>query len=103
MSLTSRILIGMLAGVLFGFLVQWSGVASDHWVRAFLVDGLLDAGGQIFMRSLQLLVVPLVFISLVFGSSELGSSGNMGRVAGKTVGLYLLTTALAKSLLFSSP
>ena len=68
MSLTSRILIGMLAGVLFGFLVQWSGVASDHWVRAFLVDGLLDAGGQIFMRSLQLLVVPLVFISLVFGS-----------------------------------
>lgn len=101
MSLTSRILIGMLAGVLFGFLVQWSGVASDHWVRAFLVDGLLDAGGQIFMRSLQLLVVPLVFISLVFGSSELGSSGNMGRVAGKTVGLYLLTTALAIGLALS--
>ncbi len=101
MSLTARILIGMGAGVLVGFLIQWSQVPLDHWLRAIFVEGLLDAGGQIFLRSLQLLVVPLVFISLVFGSSELGASGNMGRVAGKTVGLYLLTTGLAIGLALS--
>jgi len=53
------------------------------------------AGGDIFIRSLKLMVVPLVFVSLVCGAASLGGHGSMGRVGGKTVGLYLLTTGIA--------
>jgi Na+/H+-dicarboxylate symporter len=95
MNLTIRILIGMAAGLVLGLLVQWSGVSADHFLRAFVVDGLLDAGGDIFIRSLMLMVVPLVFVSLICGAASLGGQGNMGRVGLKTIGLYLLTTAIA--------
>ena len=95
MNLTVRILIGMAAGLLVGLGIQLTGVDSAHWLKATVVGGFIDAGGQIFIRSLQLMVVPLVFVSLICGASSLGQAGNMGRVAGKSVGLYLLTTAIA--------
>jgi Na+/H+-dicarboxylate symporter len=95
MNLTVRILLSMAAGVVVGLLVQSGGFAPEHWLRAGFVDGLLDAGGSIFIRSLQLMVVPLVLVSLICGASSLGSHGNMGRVGLKTIGLYLLTTAIA--------
>jgi Na+/H+-dicarboxylate symporter len=95
MNLTVRILLGMAAGVVVGLLIQAGGFAPEHWLRAGVVDGLLDAGGSIFMRSLQLMVVPLVLVSLICGAASLGGHGNMGRVGLKTVGLYLLTTAIA--------
>ena len=95
MNLTVRILIGMGAGILLGLLIQFLGLPVEHWLRALVVDGVIDAGGEIFIRSLKLMVVPLVFISLVCGAASLGGHGNMGRVGGKTIGLYLLTTGLA--------
>ncbi len=98
MNLTIRILIGMVAGLTVGMLVQLSGAGPDSLIRVFLIDGLLDAGGQVFIASLKLMVVPLVFVSLVCGAASLGGHGNMGRVGGKTVGLYLLTTGVAISI-----
>jgi len=98
MNLTVRILLGMLAGLLLGVFVQVLGVGADHWLRVYLVDGLLDAGGQIFIASLKLMVVPLVFVSLTCGAASLGNTGSMGRVGGKALGLYLMTTAIAISI-----
>ncbi len=95
MNLTARILIGMAAGLVLGVAVQQTGVPETHWLRSFLVDGLIDAGGQIFIASLKLMVVPLVLVSLICGAANLGDTGSMGRVGGKAVGLYLLTTAIA--------
>ena len=95
MNLTIRIFIGMGAGLLLGLLMQWLDVAEDHFLRVYVVDGLFDAGGLIFIRSLMLMVVPLVFVSLICGAASLGDHGNMGRVGLKTVGLYLFTTAVA--------
>jgi Na+/H+-dicarboxylate symporter len=98
MSLTVRILVGMAAGVVLGVLVQQTGVGSDHWLYTVVIDGFIDAGGRIFIASLQLMVVPLVLVSLICGAASLGSTGNMGRVGGKAIGLYLLTTAIAISI-----
>ena len=98
MNLTVRILIGMSAGLLLGVGVQALGLSPEHWLRAVLVDGFVDAGGDIFIRSLTLMVVPLVFVSLICGAASLGSHGNMGRVGGKTIGLYLITTSIAISI-----
>ena len=85
MNLTVRILIGMAAGVVLGLLIQSGGFAPEHWVRAGIVDGVLDAGGSIFIRSLQLMVVPLVLVSLICGASSLGDSARMGPIAIKTL------------------
>lgn len=98
MNLTVRILIGMVAGLVLGLLVKLAGLPVEHFVSVYLIDGLLDAGGDIFIASLKLMVVPLVFVSLVCGASSLGGHGNMGRVGLKTLGLYLLTTAIAISI-----
>tara|TARA_B110000238_G_scaffold199408_1_gene246431 strand:- start:603 stop:1769 length:1167 start_codon:yes stop_codon:yes gene_type:complete len=67
----------------------------------YLVNGLFDTIGQIFVRSLKLLVVPLVFVSLVCGVSSLGNNSRMGAVASKTIALYVATTAIAITLAIS--
>jgi len=104
MSLTTRIVIAMILGLLTGSLINYLGAqgatppALNQWIDQFLVQGLFDTFGLIFIKSLKLLVVPLVFVSLVCGVASLGGSSRMGVVAGKTIALYMATTALAISL-----
>jgi len=104
MSLTSRILLAMAAGILLGsglnLLLHSTGLpeALRAVGNTYLIEGLFDVVGRIFVASLKLLVVPLVLVSLVCGASSLGSSSRMGPIAGKTMVLYLLTTAIAVSV-----
>lgn len=108
MSLTNKILLGMFLGIVVGVVFNLMlGVDEVNkvpttqmglWLQIFVLDGLFDAIGQIFVASLKLLVVPLVFVSLVCGAAALGGHSRMGALATKTVLLYLLTTALAIAL-----
>jgi len=104
MNLTTRILTGMSLGLLLGLLLNWLNQASFmpvslmEWIQWALIDGALDVVGKIFIASLKLLVVPLVFVSLVCGCSSLGSNTRMGGMAVRTLALYMLTTAVAISL-----
>jgi Na+/H+-dicarboxylate symporter len=93
-------LLGMLVGVMINILSSSSLISqsSTEWLHTNLVFGLFDTVGQIFVRSLKLLVVPLVLVSLICGVSSLGNNSRMGAVALKTVVLYLVTTAIAISL-----
>src|SRR5690554_7523248 len=94
LSLTARIVIGMVAGMLLGGFLNL--VFPDNaFVEAYLSQGLFYVIGEIFIASLQMLVVPLVFVSLVLGTCSLSDPAKLGRLGGKTVGLYMLTTALA--------
>ncbi|MEE4191453.1 MAG: dicarboxylate/amino acid:cation symporter [Halieaceae bacterium] len=101
MTLTTRILIAMVAGILLGSLLniatgaQFMPNAVQGFIDTWLVDGLFDVVGRIFVASLKMLVVPLVFVSLVCGASSLGNNARMGRIALRTVGLYLFTTGIA--------
>ena len=61
----------MAAGTLLGALLHALNLNPDGWVRAGLIDGLFYAGGQIFINSLKLMVVPLVLVSLVCGVSNI--------------------------------
>ena len=98
MSLTQRILIAMGLGLVLGSFLQWIALPEDHFLTAFALNGVIDAGGKIFINLLKMLVVPLVFVSLVCGAASLGDTGSVGRLGGKTIGLYLLTTAIAVSM-----
>jgi len=95
-SLTIRIVIGMGAGVVVGLLLNAIGVAG--FADDYLVGGLFHVVGAVFLRSLTLLVVPLVFVSLVCGTAALEDVAKLSRVGGKTIALYLVTTATAISL-----
>ncbi|MFT5483954.1 MAG: Na+/H+-dicarboxylate symporter [Halieaceae bacterium] len=104
MSLTARILIAMVCGILLGSLLNvgisqnWLGESGTLWLSKVLVGSIFDGIGIVFVSSLKLLVVPLVFVSLICGTCALGDNARMGAIAGKTVALYLLTTAIAISL-----
>ncbi len=109
MSLTARILTAMLAGLIVGIVLHFAmlGLGADSAVSkaiaTYLTGGLFDVVGKVFIASLKVLVVPMVFVSLVCGSSGLGAENSrMGAIAGKTLGLYLLTTAIAISLALSA-
>ena len=105
MSLTTRIMIGMFLGVAVGFIFQAILAGEDDYliplglfslpIKSFFVDGLFHIGGQIFIASLKMLVVPLVFVSLVCGTCSLSDPKKLGRLGGKSIVLYLITTAIA--------
>ena len=85
-------------GISLGALFQWLALPQDHLFNAVVLNGFIDGGGRIFIALLKMLVVPLVFVSLVCGAASLGDTGSVGRLGGKTIGLYLVTTAVAVSL-----
>ncbi|MCG7531701.1 dicarboxylate/amino acid:cation symporter [Psychrobium sp. MM17-31] len=97
LGLTMKILIGMGLGILVGAAIQfWMG--DVEFVQDNIVGGLFHAGGKMFVNSLKMLVVPLVFISLVCGTCSLADPSKLGRLGGKSIALYLTTTAIAITL-----
>ncbi|SET31424.1 dicarboxylate/amino acid:cation symporter [Thalassotalea agarivorans] len=108
MSLTARIIIGMVAGISAGGLLQWILPKDgdliiplyffDFSIRGVFVDFFFEVGGQIFISSLKMLVVPLVFVSLICGTCSISDTSKLGQIGGRAVGLYLITTAIAISL-----
>jgi Na+/H+-dicarboxylate symporter len=95
-SLTARIVIGMVAGLAVGLVLN--AIGASGFIADFVVGGVFHVVGAIFLASLKLLVVPLVFVSLVCGTAALEDVTKLGRIGGKTLGLYLTTTAVAISL-----
>jgi Na+/H+-dicarboxylate symporter len=101
MTLTARILVAMVAGILLGSIINfaaqggWLPASVQAFIDANIVDGLFDVIGRIFVASLKLLVVPLVFVSLICGTCSLGNNARMGRIAVRTLAFYLFTTAVA--------
>ena len=90
----------ILLGLLFGFLVASFFYYSSHIteeLKNFVAQYIFNLGGDIFLNLLKLLVVPLVFFSLVSGISSLSDTSSLGPISLKTIGLYLLTTAIAVS------
>ncbi|MGX5914575.1 dicarboxylate/amino acid:cation symporter [Aliidiomarina sp. Khilg15.8] len=97
LSLTSRIVIGMLAGIVLGIILQLT-IADTQIIQTYFTNGIFEVVGQVFITSLMMLVVPLVFVSLVLGTSALSDPAKLGRLGGKAIGLYLFTTAVAISI-----
>lgn len=101
-----QILLGMLAGLVVGVLLNilhapLSAAAADSQVltTAFSFVVKLNAFvGDLFLRGLRFIAVPIVLFSLVVGASSLNDVQKLSRIGTRTVGIYLVTTALAISI-----
>lgn len=82
------ILIAMALGTAYGFWAANSGNVAhvDVWIKPV---------GTLFLNLLKMIAVPLVLFSLVAGVASLDDTSKMGRIGGKTILLYLGTTAIA--------
>ncbi|MBC2605520.1 dicarboxylate/amino acid:cation symporter [Pelagicoccus albus] len=96
--LTRNILVAMVAGFVLGIGLNLLGLQEQAFVRDQILNGALGVVGDIFIRSLKLLVVPLVFVSLVCGTAAMDDVRKLGKIGVKTVALYLLTTCIAISI-----
>ncbi|MGL4473580.1 MAG: dicarboxylate/amino acid:cation symporter [Shewanella sp.] len=96
LGLTAKILLGMAIGIIFGLLLR-NMFPANEIVKEYITDGFLHVIGTIFISSLKMLVVPLVFISLVCGTCSLSEPSKLGRLGSKTIGFYLFTTVIALS------
>jgi len=93
MPLHTKILLGLAVGAGSGVLANalWRDAPALQWA----VDNIAQPIGQIFLRMLFMVVVPLVFTSIALGVAGLGDLKKVGRIGGKTLLIFVATTALA--------
>jgi DAACS family dicarboxylate/amino acid:cation (Na+ or H+) symporter len=98
--LHKKVLAGLVLGAVLGAGANlWAGADAERRASvAFLADAIAHPVGQVFLRLLFLVVVPLVFASLALGVANLGDLGKLGRLGGRTLLFFLLTTTFAAVL-----
>src|SRR6185312_9759213 len=97
MKLHTKILLGLILGGSAGLAANLL-LGSSHQVVAGLNTYLAQPVGQIFLNLLFMIVIPLVFASISLGVAGLGDLRVAGRVGGKAIGYFLVTTALSATL-----
>ena len=110
--LAIKMLISMVAGIAFGLVFmairESLGATSAAWMTinnllfqditakgAEKAIGLFYIGGQLFVKALQLVIVPMVFTSIVLAIGTIRDAATLGRVSAKTFGWFLMTTTVA--------
>ena len=98
--LANRILLGLVIGAVAGTIVLVIGRFSPQVLQAaqWLSTTLLDPIGQVFLRMLFFVVIPLVFASLANGVVQLGELSHLGPLAGRTFTLFFANMAIAATL-----
>lgn len=81
-ALWKRILVALLLGIIVGA-IWGEGAASIKWI------------GDLFLRLIRMVIVPLVFVTLVSGIVSMGDPAKLGSLGVKTLAIYLLTTLVA--------
>ncbi|MBQ2834547.1 MAG: dicarboxylate/amino acid:cation symporter [Clostridia bacterium] len=111
-TLAVKMLISMVAGIVVGLIFmgirESIGATSAAWqtINNLLFQditapgaekaiGLFYIGGQLFVKSLQLVIVPMVFTSIVMAIGTIRDAATLGRVSMKTFGWFLMTTTVA--------
>ena len=86
-----QIIIGLALGLVYGMVAAQSGWGSftTDWIAPF---------GTIFINLLKLIAMPLVLASLITGVASLSDLKKLSRIGGKTIGIYVGTTAVAVTI-----
>lgn len=89
LQLTTKIFIGLILGVIVGMLLQGNPDVAVKFIKPF---------GTLFLNLIKMIIVPLVFSSLIVGAASIGDPKSLGRIGGKTLGYYMVTTAIAVTI-----
>ena len=86
-----QIIAGLVLGLIYGLIAAANGwgAFTNEWISPF---------GTIFINALQLIAVPLVIVSLIAGVASLSDLKKLSRIGGKTLAIYIGTTAVAVTL-----
>ena len=108
LQMLAAMIAGIITGLLFMIARETLGADSAVWtsINNLLFQdittaggeraiGLFYLGGQLFIRALQLIIVPMVFSSVVMAISEINEASTLGRVSAKTIGWFMLTSCIA--------
>lgn len=85
-----QILIAIISAILIGSLVD-----KDTAIAGIVLYNVFNFIGTLFLNALKMIIVPLVLSSIICGISSIGSSKNLGRLGGKTIGFYLFSSLLS--------
>lgn len=83
-----KILLGMIAGIILGIVVI--KLENDLFIKHYI-----SPWGKLFIRLLQLIAIPLVFISLIKGITGLNDISKLSKMGGRTIFIYILTTIIS--------
>ncbi len=96
-SLGNWILIGMVLGLIFGLILNFG--VHDYFIKnVIFMDNVFYLGGNLFIKLMKMLVVPLVFCSIVVGVASISDIKTLGSIGGTTIVIYLITTAIAVTI-----
>ena len=93
-SLGNWILIGMVLGLIFGLFLNFH-VHNTFIKDIIFMDNVFYLGGNLFIKLMKMLVVPLVYCSIVVGVASISDIKTLGSIGGTTILVYLVTTAIA--------
>lgn len=96
-SLGNWILIGMILGFIVGLILNF--YVHDPFIKDIVLkDNVFYLGGTVFIKLMKMLVVPLVFFSIIVGAASISDIRKIGSIGGRTIGIYLITTAIAVTI-----
>lgn len=90
--LHTKIVIGLIAGLVFGFVCIYSGIPNSF------VTNYIKPVGTIFVNALKLIAMPLILASLIIGVTNLGDVSKLSRLGVRTISIYIITTVIAISV-----
>ena len=93
MQLYTKILMGLIAGAGFGAAANLGGITIVQTIFSEI-----EILGTAFINLITMIVIPLVVASLLVGTASLGDLAKLGRIGGKTLTYYMLTTAIAVTI-----
>ncbi|MED4682332.1 dicarboxylate/amino acid:cation symporter [Bacillus mycoides] len=91
---TKAILIALFLGLVVGLTLNLAAPSIFEPLNQYAFNPL----GQLFIRLIKMLVVPVVFISIILGAAGLGDPKQLGRIGLKSISFFLVTTAVAISI-----
>ena len=94
--LTKQIFLGFFWGIVLGVLAKF--FSTPFPISIGILLSILSFGGDLFLKVLKMLVVPIVFFSLLTGVANLKNISSLGRIGTKTISLYIFTTLIAITL-----
>jgi Na+/H+-dicarboxylate symporter len=94
-NLTAQILISLVLATIVGSLMMYTGLSQNPMVKEYFIDGFLTIGGQGYMGLMKMMIIPLVGLGIFLSLAQNSDLAQTGRMGGKSVISYMLTTIIA--------